>query len=222
MMITVHHLEQSRSHRVLWLLEELEVPYQIKRYQREPTMLAPEALKKVHPLGKSPVITDGNQVVAESGAILEYLEEKYDNEFRLKVSDEASRLQCRYWLHYAEGSLMPLLVMKLIFGQMGKAPVPWLLRPVGAAFGKGVQKAFLDKQLKPHMQMIEQHLAANPWFAGQRFSIADIQMSFPLLALARRAGLEQMPASQKWLQTVQQRAAWQRAIDQGGELSLPG
>lgn len=222
MMITVHHLEKSRSHRVLWLLEELEVPYQIKRYQREPTMLAPEALKKVHPLGKSPVITDGNQVVAESGAILEYLEEKYDHEFRLKVSDEASRLQCRYWLHYAEGSLMPLLVMKLIFGQMGKAPVPWLLRLVGAAFGKGVQKAFLDKQLKPHMQMIEQHLAANPWFAGQRFSIADIQMSFPLLALARRAGLEQMPASQKWLQTVQQRAAWQRAIDQGGELSLPG
>ncbi len=222
MMITVHHLEQSRSHRVLWLLEELEVPYQIKRYQREPTMLAPEALKKVHPLGKSPVITDENRVVAESGAILEYLEQKYDHEFRLKLSDEESLLQSRYWLHYAEGSLMPLLVMKLIFGQMGKAPVPWLLRPVGAAFGKGVQKAWLDKQLQPHMKMIEQHLAANPWFAGQRFGIADIQMSFPLLALAQRVGMEQMPASQKWLQTVQQRAAWQRAIDQGGELSLPG
>ncbi|HAI06437.1 glutathione S-transferase [Pantoea sp. AV62] len=221
-MITVHHLEQSRSHRVLWLLEELEVPYQIKRYQREPTMLAPEALKKVHPLGKSPVITDENRVVAESGAILEYLEQKYDHEFRLKLSDEESLLQSRYWLHYAEGSLMPLLVMKLIFGQMGKAPVPWLLRPVGAAFGKGVQKAWLDKQLQPHMKMIEQHLAANPWFAGQRFSIADIQMSFPLLALAQRVGMEQMPASQKWLQTVQQRAAWQRAIDQGGELSLLG
>ena len=221
-MITVHHLEQSRSHRVLWLLEELEVPYQIKRYQREPTMLAPEALKKVHPLGKSPVITDENRVVAESGAILEYLEQKYDHEFRLKLSDEESLLQSRYWLHYAEGSLMPLLVMKLIFGQMGKAPVPWLLRPVGAAFGKGVQKAWLNKQLQPHMKMIEQHLAANPWFAGQRFSIADIQMSFPLLALAQRVGMEQMPASQKWLQTVQQRAAWQRAIDQGGELSLPG
>ena len=103
MMITVHHLEKSRSHRVLWLLEELEVPYQIKRYQREPTMLAPEALRKVHPLGKSPVITDGNRVVAESGAILEYLEEKHDHAFRLKVSDEESRLQCRYWLHYAEG-----------------------------------------------------------------------------------------------------------------------
>lgn len=222
MMITVHHLEQSRSHRVLWLLEELEVPYQIKRYQREPTMLAPEALKKVHPLGKSPVITDENRVVAESGAILEYLEQKYDHEFRLKLSDEESLLQSRYWLHYAEGSLMPLLVMKLIFGQMGKAPVPWLLRPVGAAFGKGVQKAWLDKQLQPHMKMIEQRLTANPWFAGQRFSIADIQMSFPLLALAKRVGMEQMPASQKWLQTVQQRAAWQRAIDQGGEPSLPG
>lgn len=221
-MITVHHLNNSRSQRVLWLLEELEVPYQIKRYQREASMLAPAELKKVHPLGKSPVITDGNRVVAESGAILEYLEAHYDAENRLKLFDEEEVIQSRYWLHYAEGSLMPLLVMKLIFGQMGKAPVPWLLRPVGAAFGKGVQKAFLDKQLKPHMQMIEQHLAANPWFAGQRFSIADIQMSFPLLALARRAGLEQMPASQKWLQTVQQRAAWQRAIDQGGELSLPG
>lgn len=222
MMITVHHLEQSRSHRVLWLLEELEVPYQIKRYQREPTMLAPEALKKVHPLGKSPVITDENRVVAESGAILEYLQQKYDHTFRLTLNDEESQLQSRYWLHYAEGSLMPLLVMKLIFGQMGKAPVPWLLRPVGAAFGKGVQKAWLDKQLQPHCRMIEQHLAANPWFAGQHFSIADIQMSFPLLALAQRAGLDQMPASQKWLQTVQQRAAWQRAIAQGGELSLPG
>ncbi|MXP50586.1 glutathione S-transferase [Pantoea sp. Eser] len=206
-MITVHHLEQSRSHRVLWLLEEPEVPYQIKRYQREPTILAPDALKKVHPLGKSPVITDENRVVAESGAILEYLEQKYDHEFRLKLSDEESLLQSHYWLHYAEVSLIPLLAMKLIFGQMGKAPVPWLLRPVGAAFGKGVQKAWLDKQLQPHMKMIEQHLAANPWFAGQRFSIADIQMSFPLLALAQRVGMEQMPASQKWLQTAQQRAA---------------
>ena len=221
-MLTVHHLNQSRSQRVLWALEELQLPYQIVRYQREKTMLAPAALKKIHPLGKSPVLEDNGYVLAESGAILEYLQETWDSGGLLKPQGIDDKLQYRFWLHYAEGSLMPLLVMKLIFGQMGKAPVPWLLRPVGAAFGKGVQKAFLDKQLKPHMQMIEQHLAANPWFAGQRFSIADIQMSFPLLALARRAGLEQMPASQKWLQTVQQRAAWQRAIDQGGELSLPG
>ena len=140
-MITVHHLDNSRSQRVLWLLEELEVPYQIKRYQRENSMLAPAELKKVHPLGKSPVITDDNRVIAESGAILEYLAERYDSEYRLKLSDEEEVLQSRYWLHYAEGSLMPLLVMKLIFSRMGKPPVPWLMRPIGAAFGKGVQKA---------------------------------------------------------------------------------
>ncbi|MEZ3500000.1 glutathione S-transferase family protein [Pantoea sp. KPR_PJ] len=220
-MITVHHLEQSRSHRVLWLLEELEVPYQIKRYQREASMLAPEALKKVHPLGKSPVITDENQVVAESGAILSYLENKYDTEHRLKPADDAARLQTTYWLHYAEGSLMPLLLMKLVFGRLGQAPVPWLLRPAGAALGKGIQKAWLDKQLVPHRQMIEQHLSAHPWFSGKRFSIADIQMSFPLLAMQSRGGLAEMPATAQWLKTIQQRAAWQRAVEQGGEV-LPG
>ena len=219
-MITVHHLENSRSHRVLWLLEELDVPYQIKRYQREKSMMAPEALKKVHPLGKSPVITDENRVIAESGAILEYLEAKYDDENRLKLSDEAAQLQSRYWLHYAEGSLMPLLVMKLIFSRLGKPPVPWLIRPVGAALGKGVQRAYIDKQLAPHKQMIETHLASQPWFAGQRFSIADIQMSFPLLALTSRGGLDAMPATQQWLQKVQTRAAWQRAIEQGGPINL--
>lgn len=217
-MITVHHLEQSRSHRVLWLLEELEVPYQIKRYQREASMLAPEALKKVHPLGKSPVITDENQVIAESGAILSYLENKYDSEHRLKPADEQARLQANYWLHYAEGSLMPLLLMKLVFGRLGQAPVPWLLRPAGAALGKGMQKAWLDKQLAPHRQMIEQQLASQPWFAGKRFSIADIQMSFPLLAMQSRGGLTDMPATAAWLATLQQRAAWQRAIEQGGEV----
>ncbi|RPE04704.1 glutathione S-transferase [Candidatus Pantoea deserta] len=220
-MITVHHLEQSRSQRVLWLLEELEVPYQIKRYQREASMLAPEALKKVHPLGKSPVITDENQVIAESGAILSYLEGKYDSEQRLKPADEQARLQTSYWLHYAEGSLMPLLLMKLVFGRLGKAPVPWLLRPAGAALGKGIQKAWLDKQLVPHRQMIEQHLAAQPWFAGRRFGIADIQMSFPLLAMQSRGGLDDMPATAAWLGTIQQRAAWQRAIEKGGDV-LPG
>lgn len=219
-MITVHHLENSRSHRVLWLLEELDVPYQIKRYPREKSMMAPEALKKVHPLGKSPVISDENRVIAESGAILEYLEAKYDDENRLKLSDEAAQLQSRYWLHYAEGSLMPLLVMKLIFSRLGKAPVPWLIRPVGAALGKGVQRAYIDKQLAPHKQMIETHLASHSWFAGQRFSIADIQMSFPLLALTSRGGLDAMPATQQWLQKVQMRAAWQRAIEQGGPINL--
>lgn len=221
-MITVHHLENSRSHRVLWLLEELELPYEIKRYQREKNMMAPESLKKVHPLGKSPLITDDDRVIAESGAILSYLEAKYDDENRLKLPDETSRLQSQYWLHYAEGSLMPLLVMKLVFGRLGKAPVPWLIRPIGAALGKGVQRAYIDKQLTPHREMIEKQLAAQPWFAGPRFSIADIQMSFPLLALASRGGLDAMPATWQWLHNVQQRAAWQRAIEQGGPINLAG
>ncbi|KOC88611.1 glutathione S-transferase family protein [Winslowiella iniecta] len=219
-MITVHHLDNSRSQRVLWLLEELEVPYQIKRYQRENTMLAPPELKKIHPLGKSPVITDDNRVIAESGAILEYLAERYDTEYRLKLSDEEEQLQSRYWLHYAEGSLMPLLVMKLIFSRMGKPPVPWLMRPIGAAFGKGVQKAYLNKQIATHQQFIEQHLAKNSWFAGQNFSIADVQMSFPLQALITRGSLGNTPHTQAWLDKIQTRAAWQRAIQQGGELKL--
>ena len=219
-MITVHHLENSRSHRVLWLLEELEVPYQIKRYAREKSMMAPEALKRIHPLGKAPVITDGDRVIAESGAILEYLEATCDEQHRLQLTEDVARLQSRYWLHYAEGSLMPLLLMKLVFSRLGKSPVPWLLRPAGEVLGKGIQRAWIDKQLVPHKQMIENHLATQPWFAGQRFSIADIQMSFPLLALTLRGGLDRMPATQQWLQKVQARAAWQRAIAQGGPIDL--
>lgn len=219
-MITVHHLNNSRSQRVLWLLEELEVPYQIKCYQREASMLAPDELKKVHPLGKSPVITDGNRVVAESGAILEYLAAHYDAEDRLKLFDDEEIIQSRYWLHYAEGSLMPLLVMKLIFSRMGKAPVPWLLRPIGSAFGKGVQKGYIDPQLATHRQFIELHLTSNEWFAGSRFSIADVQMSFPIQAITARGGAAGSPAIQAWLEKVQCRAAWQRALDKGGEIHL--
>lgn len=219
-MITVHHLNNSRSQRILWLLEELEVPYQIRRYVREGTLLAPPELKKIHPLGKSPVITDGDRVVAESGAILEYLASRYDPQQKLALFDEEEQLQARYWLHYAEGSLMPLLVMKLIFGRMGKPPVPWLLRPVGSAFGRGVQQGYLNPQLVTHREFIEQHLTQHPWFAGSRISIADVQMSFPLQALVARGGGAASPAIQAWLQKVQAREAWQRAVQQGGELQL--
>ena len=219
-MITVHHLENSRSHRVLWLLEELSVPYQIKRYPREDTLLAPESLKKIHPLGKSPVITDGNRVIAESGAILAYLQQKYDSEHLFAITDEDEQIQARYWLHYAEGSLMPLLVMKLVFGQLGKKPVPWILRPAGVALSKGIQKAWLNKQLKLHGDVIEQHLSQHRYFAGSRFSIADVQMSFPLLALQVRGSLKEMPATARWLESMQQRAAWQRAIEQGGAITF--
>ncbi|MDU6538659.1 glutathione S-transferase [Mixta calida] len=220
-MIVVHHLNNSRSQRILWLLEELELPYEIKRYQRQTSMLAPPELKKVHPLGKAPVITDGDRVVAESGAILEYLVGRYDRNRLLTPLDEEEALECRYWLHYAEGSLMPLVVMRLIFSRMGKPPVPWLLRPIGAAFGNGVRKGFLDKQLTTHRQFIEQHLTRLPWFAGQHLTLADIQMSFPIQGLAARGGLDGMPATQAWLDKISRRPAWQRAIQQGGELNLP-
>jgi glutathione S-transferase len=221
-MIVVHHLNNSRSQRILWLLEELALPYEIRRYQRQATMLAPETLKKVHPLGKAPVITDGDRVIAESGAILEYLAERYDRQHLLSPQNEEAKLESRYWLHYAEGSLMPLVVMRLIFSRMGKPPVPWLLRPVGAAFGNGVRKGFIDKQLATHRQFIEQHLAHRAWFAGEQLSLADIQMSFPIQGLAARGGLKEMPATQAWLDKVTRRPAWQRAIQQGGELDLTG
>lgn len=221
-MIVVHHLNNSRSQRILWLLEELELPYEIRRYQRQASMLAPDALKKVHPLGKAPVISDGDRVVAESGAILEYLAGRYDLQQQFSPQGEEETLQSRYWLHYAEGSLMPLVVMRLIFSRMGKPPVPWLLRPVGAAFGNGVRKGFIDKQLATHRQFIEQHLARHHWFAGERLTLADIQMSFPIQGLAARGGLHDMPATQAWLDRITQRPAWQRAIQQGGELNLAG
>ncbi|WP_213714882.1 glutathione S-transferase family protein [Cedecea lapagei] len=221
-MLRVHHLNNSRSQRVLWMLEELAQPYQIVRYQREHTMLAPEALKKIHPLGKSPAVEDNGHILAESGAILEYLQETYDSENRLKPQNINDKIQYRFWLHYAEGSLMPLLLMKLVFGSLGKAPVPWPLRPLGKALGQGVQKAWLNKQLTTHARFIEDHLSQNLWFAGEQFSAADIQMSFPVAALLARGDVNDMPHTQAWMNNVQMRSAWQRALHQGGPFEIPG
>lgn len=221
-MLIVHHLNNSRSQRILWMLEELQVPYQIVRYQRESTMLAPESLKAVHPLGKSPVVEDNGNILAESGAIIEYLQETYDPESRLKPISNEEKLRYRFWLHYAEGSLMPLLMMKLVFGRLGKAPVPWLLRPVGNLLGQGVQKAYLNKQISTHARYLDDSLQKNPWFAGQSFSAADIQMSFPVVALLARGGINDLPNLQNWFKKVQQRPAWQRAIQQGGPFDIPG
>jgi glutathione S-transferase len=222
-MITVHHLNNSRSQRILWLLEELQLEYKVQRYQRDDkTMLAPDALKKIHPLGKSPVLEEGDLVLAESGAIIEYLQEAYDLQGNLKPADPLSRQQYRYWLHYAEGSLMPLLVMKLIFGRLGKSPVPWLMRPIAGAIGKGVQQHYLDKQLATHADYLEQHLGKTSWFAGDTFSAADIQMSFPIEALASRWPLDKSPHLKNWLATIQARPAYQRALVQGGPYNIIG
>ena len=221
-MLKVHHLNQSRSHRVIWALEELSLPYEIVHYQREKTMLAPESLKKVHPLGKSPVLEDNGLILAESGAILEYLQETYDADSRLKPQDAADKVQYRFWLHYAEGSLMPLLLMKLVFNSLGKPPVPFGLRTLGKALGQGVQKAYLNRQLETHARFIESHLAQHGWFAGETLSMADIQMSFPIFALLSRGGIDNLPHTRAWKTKVENLPAWQRTLEKGGPLTLPG
>ena len=221
-MLTVHHLNQSRSQRILWALEELNLPYKLVRYQRESTMLAPEALKKVHPLGKSPVLEDNGLVLAESGAILEYLQETYDPDGHFMPQEPADRQLYRFWLHYAEGSLMPLLLIKLVLSRFGKPPVPFGLRTLGGALGKGVQKAWLNGQITTHATFIESHLAERPWFAGEQLSMADVQMTFPLFALLTRGEAGELPNIQAWRERVERRPAWQRAVQQGGPFELPG
>lgn len=221
-MLTVHHLNQSRSQRVLWALEELGVPYQIVRYQREKTMLAPESLKKVHPLGKSPVIEDNGLIIAESGAILEYLQETYDNQQRFKPQETKQKLDYRFWLHYAEGSLMPLLLMKLVISRLGKPPVPFGVRSIGKVLANGIEKTFLNRQLETHARFMETELAQKSGFAGDHISMADFQMSFPVFALLARGGIDNLPNLRAWKKRVEMRPAWQRAIVQGGPFDLPG
>jgi glutathione S-transferase len=205
------------------MLEELDIPYEIKRYQRDKkSMLAPASLKKIHPLGKSPVLEDNGLILAESGAILEYLQETYDPQSHLKPQDAAQKIQYRFWLHYAEGSLMPLLLMKLVFNSLGKPPVPFGIRTLGKALGQGVQKAYLNRQLETHARFIESHLAENSWFAGDSLSMADIQMSFPIFALLARGGIANLPHIQAWKTKVENTPGWQRTLEQGGPLSIPG
>jgi glutathione S-transferase len=205
--IEVHHLNNSRSHRVLWLLEELLVPYEVVHYQRDPqTMLAPPELKKIHPLGKSPVIRDGEVVLAESGAILEYLLHTYSGHKLVPPPDTQAHLRYQYWFHFAEGSAMPPLLLKLYLARLGEPAAPMLAR--------------VDAQLAGMLDFMEAELSG-PYFAGEDFSAADIQMSFPLEAAVARAGLdESRPKLWKLLGRLRQREAWQRAEERGGALAL--
>jgi glutathione S-transferase len=222
-MIHVHHLNNSRSQRVLWLLEELELPYEIVRYQRDPkTMLAPPALRAVHPLGKSPVVTEAGRTIAESGAIIEYLLEQH-GKGRLEPSPGTEeRLRFRYFLHYAEGSLMPLMVMKLVLGSIPRAPMPFFIKPVAKGVSDGVQKRFLKPQTETHLAFVESELSLRPWFAGSEFTAADVQMSFPLEAATARAGLSatRYPNTVGWLARIHARPAYQRALEKGGKYEL--
>lgn len=221
-MITVHHLNNSRSQRILWLLEELAVPYEIKRYQRDPrTMLAPPELRAVHPLGKSPVVTDGELTLAESGAIIEYLADRYGAGTWIPAHGTPARLRCNYWLHYAEGSVMPPLLLKLVFRRVETAPVPFFVRPVAKGIAGKVQQGFVDPQIALHLSYLEDELAKADWFGGAEISVADIVLSFPLEAAAARSGLDdRYPRLQAFLQRIHQRPAYRRALERGGEYSL--
>jgi len=223
-MLTVHHLETSRSQRILWLLEELGVPYELRIYRRDKvTRLAPPELKKVHPLGKSPVITDDGEVIAESGAIIEYLVEKHG---RLATGDLAGlqppagtreARQCRFWMHYAEGSLMNWLVMKLVFVTIPRQPMPFFVRPVARALCSNVEARLIDPNLLTASQFIDEYLGRNTWFLGPGLSMADFQMSFAVEALlSRSAGNGNYPNISAYRDRMRARPAYQRAEAKGG------
>ncbi len=221
-MIVVHHLNNSRSQRVLWLLEELGVPYEVKRYERNAdSMLAPPELKRVHPLGKSPVISDGDVTIAESGAIVEYLAGKYGGGKLVPAAGTPEHLRYLYWLHYAEGSAMPPLLLALVFSRVETAPMPFFIRPIAKGIARTARTSFIEPQIKTHFDFIEGELTARPWFAGNEFSAADVQMSFPLEAAAARAGLDAgRPKTMGFLERIHARPAYHRALAKGGPYEL--
>ena len=220
-MIIVHHLNNSRSQRILWLLEELGLPYEIKRYQRDAkTLLAPLDLLKVHPLGKSPVITDGDVTVAESGAIVEYLLDTYGENSPLRpAKGGAAYRRYVYWLHFAEGSAMSPLLMKLIFMRIKSTPMPFFVKPIARGIADKVLTGFVDPNLERQMAFMEAELTQRPWFVGEHLTAADIQMSFPLEAANQRAGLSPLktPRLLDWLARAHARPAYQRALERGGK-----
>src|ERR1700752_2753611 len=219
-MLIVHHLNNSRSQRVLWLLEELGVEYDLVRDQRQPDMRAPAQLRAIHPLGKSPVITDNGNTIAESGAIVEYIVDTYGDGRLIPPPKTPERLRYTYWLHYAEGSAMSPLLLKLLFTLMPKR-APALLRPLVRKVSNQALTALVNPQLKQHRAFWESELSRSDWFAGNEFSAADIQMSFPLEAAAARAGLEQgHPKAMAFVERIHARPAYKRALEKGGPYEI--
>ena len=221
-MIVVHHLNNSRSQRVLWLLEELGLDYEIKRYERDrKTMLAPAALRAVHPLGKSPVITDGDLTLAESGAIVEYLVERYGEGCLAPSRQLPDYLRYRYWLHYAEGSLMPPLLLKLVFDKIETAPMPFFVKPVVKAVSGKAKSSFIMPQITTHLDYLEAELGKAKWFVNDDFSAADVQLSFPIEAAAARGGLDaSRPRLMDYLKRIHDRPTYKKAVERGGEYEL--
>lgn len=220
-MIVVHHLNNSRSQRVLWLLEELALPYEIRHYERDRNGLAPKSLEAVHPLGKSPVITEDGLTLAESGAILEFLVERHGQGRMAPPPGTPERLRYTYWMHYAEGSAMPPLLMKLVFDRVENGPMPFFVKPIAKGIAAKVKSVFLGPQIRRHLDFMEGSLKDSPWFAGAAFSAADIQMSFPVEAAEARAGLDaRRPRLMDWLARIRARPAYRRALERGGPYEL--
>ena len=222
-MLTVHHLNNSRSQRILWLLEELALPYEIVRYQRDAkTMLAPPELRKVHPLGKSPVVTtDDGLTLAESGAIIETVVERYGQGQLAPAAGTPEALRYRYWLHYAEGSAMPPLLLKLVFDKIENTPMPFFVKPIAKAISGKAKSGFITPQITTHLDFMEGELGKSTWFAGDAFTGADIQMSFPVEAAQARGGLNMSrPKLMAYLERIHARPAYQRALERGGPFSL--
>ena len=221
-MITVHHLENSRSQRILWLLEELGSDYEIKRYGRDKqTGLAPPELLDVHPLGKAPVITDGDRTIAESGAIIEYLMYEYDDGRLRPEEGTDERLAYNYWLHYAEGSFAPLMILSLVLSRIEEAPMPFFLRPVAKGIAGKVREGYLDANVTRNLAFMDATLKKSSWFCGSMFSAADVQMSFALEAAEVRTNLtDDYPHLAAFLETIRARPAYKRALDKGGHYEL--
>ena len=224
LVITVHHLNNSRSQRVLWLLEELGVPYEIVKYERDPkTLLAPKSLEAIHPLGKSPVITDDGKTIAESGAILEYLIETYGKGRLAPARGTQAEIDYRYFMHYAEGSLMPYLLLKLVFRKVKTAPVPFFVKPIARKIADTVCGQFVDPNLTRHLAFLNAHLTKHAWFAGDELTAADIQMSFPVESAVARAGeLADVSKLADFVKRIKARPAFQKAIERGGPYELVG
>jgi glutathione S-transferase len=220
-MITVHHLNNSRSQRILWLLEELGLEYEVKRYQRDrQTMLAPAELRAVHPLGKSPVVSDGDLTLAESGAIIEHLADRYGAGKLAPAFGSTERVRYLYWLHFAEGTAQPPLLLKLLFDRV-KSKAPLLVRPIARAIADKALAGYVLPNIERHLDFMETELGKNDWFAGPQFSAADIQMSFPLEASRARGGLdEKRPRLMAFLERIHDRPAYRKAIERGGEYAL--
>jgi glutathione S-transferase len=220
-MLIVHHLNNSRAQRVLWLLEELGVPYEIKHYQRDPkTMLAPDSLKAIHPLGKSPVVTDGENTVAESAAILEYILDRYGAGQLRPAPGTPEYLRYRFFLHYAEGSFMPLMLLSLAFGRMRTQPAPFFAKPIVKGISETAQRTFIGPQTKLHLAYLNGELKGRQWLLGDTLSAADIQLSFPIEAASVRSDLRAYPELSRYLAQIRRQPSYLRAIEKGGPFAL--